>query len=38
MNRPTDLLPVVDELLTIQTEVREHFEWELNPDTNSALS
>jgi len=38
MNRPTDLLPVVDELLVIQTEVREHFGWKLNPDYNSALS
>lgn len=38
MDRPTDLLPVVDELLVIQTEVREHFGWKLNPDYNSALS
>ena len=38
MNRPTDLLPVVDELLTIQTEVRAHFGWELDSDSNSALS
>ena len=38
MDRPTDLLPVVDELLAIQTEVREHFGWKLDPDFNSALS
>ena len=38
MDRPTDLLPVVDELLAIQTEVREHFGWKLDPDSNSALS
>jgi uncharacterized Rossmann fold enzyme len=38
MDRPTDLLPVVDELLVIQTEVREHFGWKLNLDSNSALS
>ena len=38
MDRPTDLLPVVDELLVIQTEVREHFGWKLDPDYNSALS
>jgi len=38
MDRPTDLLPVVNELLAIQTEVREHFGWELNHDSNSALS
>ena len=38
MDRPTDLLPVVDELLAIQTEVREHFGWKLDPDSTSALS
>ena len=38
MDRPTDLLPVVDELLAIQTEVREHFGWKLDLDSNSALS
>ena len=38
MNRPTDLLPVVDELLAIQTEVREHFGWKLDTDTSSARS
>ncbi len=38
MDRPTDLLPVVDELLAIQTEVREHFGWKLDFDSNSALS
>ena len=38
MNRPTDLLPVLDELHAIQTEVREHFGWELDPDSDSALS
>ena len=38
MDRPTDLLPVVNELLAIQTEVRKHFGWELNHDSNSALS
>ena len=38
MDRPTDLLPVSDELLAIQTEVREHFGWKLDPDSNSALS
>jgi uncharacterized Rossmann fold enzyme len=38
MNRPTDLLPVDDELLAIQTEVREHFGWKLDTDTSSARS
>ena len=38
MNRPTDLLPVLDELHAIQTEVREHFGWELDLDSDSALS
>ena len=38
MDRPTDLLPVSDELLAIQTEVREHFGWKLDLDSNSALS
>jgi len=37
MDRPTDLLPVSDELLAIQTEVREHFGWRLDSDSNSAL-
>ncbi len=36
MDRPTDLLPVEDELRAIQTEVREHFGWELDADTSSA--
>jgi len=38
MDRPTDLLPVDDELLSIQTEVREHFGWELDADSSSAQS
>ena len=38
MDRPTDLLPVDDELLSIQTEVREHFGWELDADSSSARS
>ena len=38
MDRPTDLLPVDDELLAIQTEVREHFGWKLDTDTSSARS
>ena len=29
MGRPTDLLPVGDELLSIQNEAREHFGWRL---------
>ena len=36
MDRPTDLLPVEDELRAIQKEVREHFGWELDADTSSA--
>ena len=36
MDRPTDLLPVDDELLSIQTEVREHFGWKLDADSSSA--
>jgi uncharacterized Rossmann fold enzyme len=38
MDRPTDLLPVDDELLAIQTEVREHFGWKLDTDISSARS
>ena len=38
MDRPTDLLPVDNELLSIQTEVREHFGWELDADSSSARS
>ena len=38
MDRPTDLLPVDDELLSIQTEVREHFGWKLDADSSSARS
>ena len=38
MNRPTDLLPVDDELLSIQTKVREHFGWKLDADSSSAQS
>jgi len=38
MNRPTDLLPVDDELLSIQTKVREHFGWKLDADSSSARS
>ena len=38
MDRPTDLLPVDDELLSIQTEVREHFGWKLDADSSSAQS
>jgi len=38
MDRPTDLLPVDDELLAIQMEVREHFGWKLDTDISSARS
>ena len=38
MGRPTDLLPVDDELLAIQTEVREHFGWKIDTDISSARS
>ena len=38
MDRPTDLLPVDDELLSIQTKVREHFGWKLDADSSSARS
>ena len=38
MGRPTDLLPVGDELLSIQNEVREHFGWRLHSDQSSATS
>ena len=36
MDRPTALLPIDDELLSIQTEVREHFGWKLDADSSSA--
>ena len=36
MGRPTDLLPVDGELLSIQEEVREHFGWRLDSDLSSA--
>ena len=36
MDKPTELHPVVPNLVTIQSDIREHFGWDLNEDISSA--
>ena len=37
MDKPTELHPVDPRLVTIQSDVREHFDWDSNEDLSSAL-
>ena len=36
MDKPTELLPVDPSLVHIQSDVREHFDWNLSEDLSSA--
>ena len=36
MDKPTELHPVDPDLVTIQSDIREHFGWDLNEDISSA--